>query len=140
MVGTSDPVVSVTRMYGLTPELVRGCILQNRRYVVPTNVGAFVLITVIDMTLIRIGDFGDLTDADRRLRASNVGSGIIPSIFDGIDIPVRVVTYMSIVPLEIGVIREHFVMRFAFPILSARPVAVVANTWHEVSVSEGSSE
>src|SRR5437867_3166188 len=107
----------------------------------PANVGAFALITVIDVCEVRIRDLGDLPDASGRRGSPDIRCGVPPRVFNRIDVPIAVVSQIGGLrgSLKIGVIEQHFVMRFAFPVGSASAVAVVANTWHEVSVSEGAS-
>src|SRR5882724_7837429 len=131
--------VRVAGMDNLAAAYVRRGVLRDRGQVMPANVGAFALMTVIDMSLVWMRDFGDLTDAGWRRRSPRIRRGVPPGVLNGSHIPsVGIISYMSIVPLKIGVISEHFVMRFAFPIGSAT-VTVVADTWHEVSVSEGTA-
>jgi len=55
--------VRVAGMDNLAAAYVRRGVLRDRGQVMPANVGAFALMTVIDMSLVWMRDFGDLTDA-----------------------------------------------------------------------------
>src|SRR5215510_11543649 len=96
--------VRVAVMDDLAAALVQGCVLRDRGQVMPVNGGAyFVLITVIDVRIVWIRDFGDLTDASGRQGSPRIGCGVPPRVLNGIDEPVAIVGEVGGVPVKICV-------------------------------------
>src|SRR5437660_4449840 len=84
---------------------VCAALVSNRCNVMSANGTSLRLIGIIDVRRVRVCDFGNLTDPSRRRRSPRVRGGMAVSILNGSDIPSGgVVTYVGIVPLEIGVI------------------------------------
>ena len=131
----------VAVMYGLTPELIQRCVLRDRGQVMSANVGAFALITVIDVRKVRRRDFSDLTDASGRRGSPHIRCGVTPRVLNGSDVPgIRIIIQPGgVVSWKISVMIEHLIVRLALSVRSAGAVAVIANAGHQVSISDDPS-
>ena len=91
---------------------VRAALVGDALEVMARDVGAFIVIGVINVRTVRMCDFYDLTYASGRRRAAVIKRGVVISIGNGGDLPcISVIPDLCSVILKIGVTQEHLLGR-----------------------------